>query len=138
MAQKAEVLRDQALQQPVPLFGLPLCAAGKEHGARGPVCGRYANGDQGAHTRRDGRALDEKFDRGVSHGARLVESVANADELIAVAAGKTLGAVLIGGVGLGYAKRRECRHGCSPSSDTQIMTGVLTGTDQRVPGAANS
>ena len=50
--------------------------------------------------------------------AVVAEPMPDTDQAVAIALGEALGAVLVGGVGLGDTKRRELGSGCFHASNT--------------------
>ena len=106
--QEPEALRDHVGHGPDLVLCLPRCAASQQKLTRG-FCGvRDAQRDEGSLAGGDGCGLGKQFNRGVPGEPVGRDAVANADEIGTMSSCKALGAILVGGVGLGHAQPLEC------------------------------
>ena len=119
--EQAKVLGDHARQQPVLLLVHQSRAAGHEQGSSVLVCRADLERVHRSGAGRDRCAFDEQLDIGVADGAVVAETATHAHQLVSVALGEALRAVLTRGIGLGYAKCRAVGIGCSHAGVPQMV-----------------
>lgn len=94
VSEQLQILGDELRDQPDTLLRLPLCIAGHQQ-LPAPFVGlRNAQGNDAAHSRNDGGAFDEQFDGRVADFSIIAQAVADADQLVSVAAQESFGPVL--------------------------------------------
>lgn len=95
ISEQLQVLGDEVRDQPEALFRLPLCVARHQQLSASFVGLRYAQRDDAPHSRSDGCAFDQQFDGCVADFSIIAQAMADADQLVSVAAQESFGPVLI-------------------------------------------
>lgn len=92
--EQLQILGDELGDQPDALFRFPLCVARHQQLSASFVGLRDAQRDDATHSRHDGRAFDQQFDGRVANLSIIAQAVADAYQLVSVAAQESFGPVL--------------------------------------------